>query len=85
MYLKLSFLNDEQHKPEFFGKIFSGSCLARPMKGETLVSITGEKYFVKDIFVSTVEIEQSDQKNDVVVYEYQLEKLEKKSTIVEIA
>ena len=84
MFLKLTFLNDVKHDSDFFGKIFSGPVVGRPMRGETLVSTSGEKYLVKDIIVTSEEVEWNKKKEDAVIYNYQLEKLEKKASIIDI-
>ena len=85
MFLKLTFLNDIKHDSDFFGKIFSGRVEGRPMRGETLVSTSGEKYLVKDIIVTTEEVEWANKKEEGVIFNYQLEKLEKKASIVDIS
>lgn len=53
MYLRFTFLNGETHKRDFFGNIFKGTALMRPLRGETLVATNGEKYLIKDIIVET--------------------------------
>ena len=63
MILRLTYLNDEYHQPEFFGQIFATNKAAeRPNKGETLITVTNEKYLVKDILVKTEEIEWCGKK-----------------------
>ena len=76
MRLKLTFLNDEEHSRDFFGHIFV-NVLERPMKGETLVSVTGEEYEVKKVIFSSIEIQTPELPKDETLVEYQLRKLRK--------
>jgi len=76
MFLRLTFLNDEKHDYDFFGEIFSSTKASeRPLRGETLISTTNEKYLVKDILVKTEEIEWGGRKENGNVWDYQLEKI----------
>lgn len=76
MTLKLTFLNDENHSSDFFGNIFT-TVEGRPMKGETLVSVTGEEYEVKKIILSTIELHTPGRPIDDTLVEYQLKKIGK--------
>lgn len=76
MTLKLTFLNDVEHSRDFFGNIFV-EVMERPMKGETLVSVTGEEYEVKKIIFSTIKVQTPGCHKDETLVEYQLKKLRK--------
>lgn len=77
MYLKITYLNGEKHDPDFFGSIFTtNSALERPMRGETLVAITGERYFVKEVIVETQEVKTPGIPKKASVWNYRLEKID---------
>lgn len=69
MVLKISFEGDSKLNYSDFGEVFRHLSDVRPMKGDTLVSEDGEKFYVKESTVSTC---VNSQGHEDVLIEYVL-------------